>query len=222
MTLPGNKAPTPEEEEKYNTLRDKLYAMRGTLHDYRSNLYDQRSEIQRSTTYVLVLPFIHTINDRIRIVNCRVKVLDSLILGLVHEERRLAGIKKRADALMFRMRTTWAGWTPLTQADIHRSLPVGATAVLIGYGGPIRQFMGHREPPPPILYPEAWPDEPDAPADTKPENYCAICLVRANATAHVPCGHVCSCVTCAVAQKPRTCPICRTVLTSVIRLYNNT
>lgn len=51
------------------------------------------------------------------------------------------------------------------------------------------------------------------------EKECVICLERSAKTAIVDCGHQCLCVTCARSLKDTTCPMCRIVITHIIRLY---
>lgn len=96
-----------------------------------------------------------------------------------------------------------------------------------GLGGGSTSSPSSPQVPKQIQRPAPWPEEPDAPADTKDENLCVICLVRANATTSVPCGHVCCCVTCAVVSTGQlvgnmapTCPVCRAPLTAIIRLFH--
>lgn len=53
---------------------------------------------------------------------------------------------------------------------------------------------------------------------------CVVCLERPADTAVVPCGHLCACVPCLQSvqgtQDPR-CPMCRSPMTSTIRIYRN-
>jgi hypothetical protein len=77
-------------------------------------------------------------------------------------------------------------------------------------------------PPPPlpkITYPAAPcnEEEPPAPADTPDEKLCVICLGRLKVVAAVPCGHVCTCVTCAATGNLTQCPLCRTPLVMMMK-----
>ncbi len=55
-----------------------------------------------------------------------------------------------------------------------------------------------------------------------PEQVCCICLAEKADTACVPCGHLCACGAClktlSSAEDSR-CPMCRTPVTGVLRIY---
>ncbi|XP_039249104.2 uncharacterized protein LOC120326822 [Styela clava] len=54
--------------------------------------------------------------------------------------------------------------------------------------------------------------------DTSDEAFaCAICLENAKNTVFQPCGHICSCQTCAL--KLNDCPICRRRIQQMSRVY---
>lgn len=90
-----------------------------------------------------------------------------------------------------------------------------SSAALQRYGGP----------PPAVVQPKAttfpapWPDEPEAPDATADELLCVICKTRRAATV-TQCGHMYSCVSCMLKMRPKDCAICRTPLTTVIRLFH--
>jgi hypothetical protein len=67
-----------------------------------------------------------------------------------------------------------------------------------------------------IVIPDAMVDEP---LMNENEKECVICLERSAKTAIVDCGHQCLCVTCARESNSETCPMCRAVITHIIRLY---
>jgi hypothetical protein len=54
---------------------------------------------------------------------------------------------------------------------------------------------------------------------------CSVCMSERSDSVIVPCGHVCLCLSCGEAVKAtddaskRTCPICRTQISSVVKLY---
>ena len=59
----------------------------------------------------------------------------------------------------------------------------------------------------------------NAPAELE---YCKVCLVAPRQDfAMVPCGHACFCERCAVrvAEVDARCPVCRTEITMVMRLF---
>lgn len=72
-----------------------------------------------------------------------------------------------------------------------------------------------------VIYPEPWPEEPEADDSIHDAERCVVCLVRQAVCAIVDCGHIAHCVTCATHQgsRPTRCPICRVKVTRVIRLY---
>ena len=70
-----------------------------------------------------------------------------------------------------------------------------------------------------VMYPEPWPDEPSAPDGLDMSCLCSICADRAPSCVTVPCGHEIMCVTCTVTRKPTICPLCRTPLLMVVRVY---
>lgn len=47
---------------------------------------------------------------------------------------------------------------------------------------------------------------------------CVICLTEERQVACMPCGHLCSCVSCGYST--RTCPICRQKIQSFVRIYS--
>jgi hypothetical protein len=54
-----------------------------------------------------------------------------------------------------------------------------------------------------------------------PPNFCCVCLEREKDTLLSPCGHKAFCSECATSLQRRTgvCPICRTAIRDVIRVY---
>jgi hypothetical protein len=56
----------------------------------------------------------------------------------------------------------------------------------------------------------------------KGAKYCAVCFVKENDHAFIPCGHKCMCLGCAelTMNKFKTCPYCRTKITSIQRIYS--
>ena len=60
-------------------------------------------------------------------------------------------------------------------------------------------------------------------ASSDPDNCCEVCLLQPReGVALVPCGHARFCANCAdtVAASDRGCPICRTRIRMVLRLYS--
>lgn len=60
-------------------------------------------------------------------------------------------------------------------------------------------------------------------ASSDPDNCCEVCLLQPReGVALVPCGHARFCANCAdtVAASDRGCPICRTPIRMVLRLYS--
>ena len=48
-------------------------------------------------------------------------------------------------------------------------------------------------------------------------NDCAICMDNEKSIVFIPCGHYCSCMSCAITlQSTSSCPICRASITSII------
>ena len=73
------------------------------------------------------------------------------------------------------------------------------------------------DPEPPKPEP---PDEPELPkpASTEPANTeCAICLDDNAEYAAVPCGHRCLCADC--SKTVSQCPVCRTKMSAVLRVF---
>jgi hypothetical protein len=62
-------------------------------------------------------------------------------------------------------------------------------------------------------------EEPSAPEKTPDDRFCVICLDSPKIVAAVPCGHVCACVACAAAARPKMCPVCRTPVTQMMRIF---
>ena len=60
-------------------------------------------------------------------------------------------------------------------------------------------------------------------AAIQPPDLCEVCLVEERDARHalVPCGHQRFCASCAarVEEEARGCPLCRTPITMVLRLY---
>lgn len=71
---------------------------------------------------------------------------------------------------------------------------------------------------PPLRLPAPLPDE--APLQ-EGESACVVCLERAVKTVITDCGHAAYCVTCActTVKEGTLCPVCRTRITSVIRVF---
>ena len=53
------------------------------------------------------------------------------------------------------------------------------------------------------------------------EAECVVCLDRQRAVACVPCGHLCLCRKCGDAAGLRSCPLCRTPLVQLLRIFTN-
>lgn len=53
------------------------------------------------------------------------------------------------------------------------------------------------------------------------DHTCRICEDRPIESVLVPCGHLCMCATCwtAIAERDRTCPICRQAVDSAVRIF---
>ncbi len=66
--------------------------------------------------------------------------------------------------------------------------------------------------------PDAWPEEPKA---AEGELICSICGERAITTMCQPCRHACLCVTCSRELPKLECPICRTELEKIERIFIN-
>lgn len=66
--------------------------------------------------------------------------------------------------------------------------------------------------------PESAEPEPPEPASTEPAaTECAICLDDDAEYAVVPCGHRCLCANC--SETVSQCPVCRTQMTAVLRVF---
>jgi len=48
---------------------------------------------------------------------------------------------------------------------------------------------------------------------------CSICLDSINDCTFIPCGHLCTCMTC--GKKVSTCPLCRRVILSRVKVFHN-
>jgi len=72
-----------------------------------------------------------------------------------------------------------------------------------------------------ITYPEELTEPEVSAPDTTPDDLCCvICRDRFKATVMVPCGHVCTCVTCARNTRPVQCPVCQRALLMVVRKFD--
>lgn len=71
---------------------------------------------------------------------------------------------------------------------------------------------------PQLKLPDAMPNEPLL---QEGEKECVICVERGIKTVITDCGHAVYCVTCARAtvKQGTLCPLCRTAVTGVIRVY---
>ncbi|KAI3410095.1 hypothetical protein GPALN_006457 [Globodera pallida] len=61
------------------------------------------------------------------------------------------------------------------------------------------------------------------PAESSPENLCAICFSEENTYAFIPCGHLCACKQCSnvIMEDDPNCPICRRHANGTIRIYQS-
>ncbi|CAN2388013.1 negative regulation of chemokine (C-C motif) ligand 5 production [Pristimantis euphronides] len=58
--------------------------------------------------------------------------------------------------------------------------------------------------------------------DEEVRNACSVCLSSQKSCVFLECGHVCSCYQCYQAlPQPKTCPICRNVISRMVPLYNS-
>jgi len=79
--------------------------------------------------------------------------------------------------------------------------------------------------PPPAIAPQASapppavPGAPAGPAGVEAGMECVICYERAKDTLLQPCNHICFCSDCASKLKPNICPVCRSPITSKIKIF---
>lgn len=78
--------------------------------------------------------------------------------------------------------------------------------------------IANQRVPQQLVLPQAMHDEPAVKQDEKP---CIICEERSIKTTLVECGHQVYCVTCSLAcvKQGTLCPVCRTPIAKVIRIY---
>lgn len=57
----------------------------------------------------------------------------------------------------------------------------------------------------------------DRPRESAPVNLCVICLAEEKQIAHLPCGHLTTCVLC--GHSLLSCPICQTKIDGFVRIY---
>ncbi|XP_076822468.1 E3 ubiquitin-protein ligase LRSAM1-like isoform X2 [Clavelina lepadiformis] len=75
-------------------------------------------------------------------------------------------------------------------------------------------------PPMPVASSEVAPSAPSATSILEDrENECVICLDKSCDCIFLPCGHVCSCYTCATGVN--SCPMCRSDITQKIRMFRS-
>ncbi|KAF7145783.1 hypothetical protein RHSIM_Rhsim04G0179100 [Rhododendron simsii] len=86
-------------------------------------------------------------------------------------------------------------------------------------GNPIQLIQNHNETPSSPL-PSAPPIE-NAVVDGCASSMCVICLDALVEGACIPCGHMVGCISCLneIKGKKWSCPVCRTKITQVIRIY---
>nr|QBK87433.1 MAG: ubiquitin-protein ligase [Marseillevirus LCMAC201] len=58
-------------------------------------------------------------------------------------------------------------------------------------------------------------------AEKEKVGLCVICMDKNNNTTCIPCGHNCCCYECAVNFVTDRCPICRTIIERVIKIYDS-
>jgi len=83
---------------------------------------------------------------------------------------------------------------------------------------------------------EPWPVTSDSDEDTAPKRprpaeepaaipvarskNCKICMASAIRTCFVPCGHMAACVSCAARLAGTRCPICRTSIREIVKVFD--
>jgi len=74
-------------------------------------------------------------------------------------------------------------------------------------------------PPPPLSMTASSPSSLSYSSTLPAGTECVVCLIRASSMVLLPCGHVCSCQNCAQLFVSQDCPLCRTTVAQVVRIY---